>query len=155
MKLLMIMIGLSFAWPALAQEAYVNPIDGKKYIADWKTYKPQNKSEKPKGRVENAGIVLLSTQEDIGRNASVKDIVKLINFAKEQLTIAIEPTKETGAVLLQISLNKDKKPKFDISHQGSITQDTLQRFYNSLGTIDLTTKEKTVTLQVAFKVNDK
>ncbi len=150
MKILIILIGLLIAGPAFAQEAYVNPIDGKAYIADWKVYKPEGKAETQKGRVVNAGVRLLNTQEDFKRNATVEDLAKLISYTHDMLAKEVGPTKEPGQIMLQISLNKDKSPDFEMSYQGNLNPDMLQRFYSNLEKIEFNTKESTVTLEVHF-----
>lgn len=151
--LLFIALGV-FANFACSQEAYKNPIDGKTYIADWKTYGPKGGVAEKKGRVINSGVRLLSMQSDFERNTTAQELAKLISYIQEILAHRVEPYKEGGEILLQVSLSKENKPEFKMSIQGDLKQEFLQRFYDSLAGIELKTKQSTVTLQVHFVVKN-
>jgi hypothetical protein len=145
---------LAFAGVAISQGAYKNPVDGKIYIADWKTYQPKGDGVAHKGRVMNAGVRLLNSQDDFEQNTTAQELAKLIGYIQENLTKQAEISSEGGEVLLQITLSKETRPQFKMSFQGSLKQELLQRFYDSLSAIDLKTKKDTVTLQVHFVVKN-
>lgn len=150
-----IVVLLSFYCQLLAaQEEYSNPIDGKTYVADWKTYQPDGGVKPQDGRVINAGVRLLSTQADFEKNTTAEDLVKLIGFIQEILTKESQGYKGSGEILLQIELRKEDNPKFEMSYQGELTEDYLQRFYDALESIEYKTQQSSVTLQVHFVVKN-
>ncbi|TVT57383.1 MAG: hypothetical protein FHK82_06250 [Sedimenticola thiotaurini] len=137
-----------------AQEEYVNPVDGKRYIADWKTYEPKGGTTPQDGRVVNAGVRLLNTQDEFSKNITVKELSKLIGYAQELLNEVSSEYQEGGEILLQITLSKDAAPKFDMSYQGEIQKGMLQAFYDGLSSIELNTSQSSVALQVHFQVKN-
>jgi hypothetical protein len=142
-----------FAPMAVSQEAtYANPVDGKTYTADWKTYVPKSGVAEQTGRVVNSGVRLLSSQADFERNTTAQELAKLISYIQELLSRDAEGFREGGEILLDVSLSKDAKPQFKMSYQGDLQKEFLQRFYDSLSDIDLQTKQSTVALQVHFVV---
>jgi hypothetical protein len=143
-----------FSRVVFAQEEYANPVDGKIYVADWKTYQPEAGVKPQSGRIKNAGVRLLSTQAEFEKNTTAEELVKLIGFIQEALTKESEGRKESGEILLQIELRKQEQPNFKMSYQGELTEEHLQRFYDALKAIEYTTKESAVTLQVHFIIID-
>lgn len=139
---------------AVAGDAYRNPVDGKTYIADWKTYTPEGGIRNQSARVTNAGIRLLNTQEDFERNTSAPELVKLVGFIHETLAQYAQQYDEGGEILLHITLNQEGKPQFKMSFQGNLRQAFLEQFYKSLSVIEFHTKKETVTLQVHFVVKN-
>ncbi|HEY0683867.1 MAG TPA: hypothetical protein VGD45_16160 [Steroidobacter sp.] len=121
---------------------------------NWKTYLPEGGIVDQKGRVTNAGVRLLSSQADFERNTTVQDLARLIGYIQEVLTRAAEPFKEGGEILLQVSLSKDAEPAFEMSFQGDLTTELLQRFYDSLSEIDARAEQSTVALQIHFVIKN-
>jgi hypothetical protein len=138
----------------LAQEGYVNPVDGKTYIADWKTYHPEGGVKDQKGRVVNKGVRLLSSQNDFEKNVTVEELAKLIGYIQLALTKEAESYKESGEILLQIELSNTNNPSFKMFYQGELKQELLQKFYDSLSVIEFKTKVSVVNLQVYFSVKN-
>ncbi len=138
----------------LAQEEYVNPADGKTYIADWKTYYPEGGVNEQKGRVVNTGVRLLCSQSDFEKNVTLEEVAKLIGFIQLALTKEAESYKESGEILLQIELSNTSNPDFKMSYQGYLKQELLQKFYDSLSVIELKTKLSVVNLLVHFSVKN-
>lgn len=146
---------LSFYCQLLAaQEEYANPVDGRTYVTDWKTYQSDGGVKPQDGRVINSGIRFLSTQADFEKNTTAEDLAKLIGFIQEALTKESEGYKGSGEVVLQIELRKEDNPEFKMSYQGELTQDYLQRFYDALESIEYKTQQSSVTLQVHFVVKN-
>ncbi|MET0026743.1 MAG: hypothetical protein ABW101_03835 [Candidatus Thiodiazotropha sp.] len=137
-----------------AQDVYVNPVDGKSYIADWKTYHPEGGVKEQKGRVVNTGVRFLNTQADFEKNVTVEQLSKLIGFIQHVLTKQTESYSEGGEILLQIELSNTDSPKFKMSYQGELKQELLQKFYDSLSVIELKTKLSVVNCQVHFLVKN-
>jgi hypothetical protein len=139
---------------AIAQSEYINPVDGRTYIADWKTYHPEGGVKEQKGRVVNTGVRLLNTQADFEKNVTVSELAKLIGFIQHVLTKEVESYKDGGEILLQIELSNAVNPRFKMSYQGDLKQELLQKFYDSLSVIELKTKVNVVNLQVHFLVKN-
>lgn len=139
---------------ANAAEPYNNPVDGKAYIADWKTYLPADGVKAGSGRVVNSGVRLLNAQSEFEKNTTAADLAKLIGYIQEALTRHASQYKEGGEILLQIELSKNGKPNFKISFQGDLQQALLEKLYKSIGGIELNTKYSTVALQVHFSVKN-
>ena len=137
-----------------AQEDYSNPVDGKTYVADWKTYQPDGVSKPQDGRVINSGVRLLSTQADFEKNTTAEELAKLIGFIQEVLSKESQGYNGSGEILLQVELRKEDNPGFKMSYQGELAEDYLQRFYDALDSIEYRTQVSTVTLQVHFVVKD-
>ena len=138
----------TFALSCFGLEEYVNPVDGKTYVADWKTYTPKGKIVKKEGRVKNGGIRLLNTQDEFEVNTTVDDLVKMIGYIEDSLRDVVGTTDGIGEIYLQISLNHDKNPEFKMSYSGELSKLILQKFYDRLGHIDVISKKETVKLQI-------
>jgi len=139
---------------AIAQEKYVNPVDGNTYVADWKTYEPKDGFSAQTGRVINAGARLLNTQDEFSKNVTVNDLSKLIGYAQDLLARISSEYDEGGEILLQITLSNEATPKFELSYQGEFKKELLQAFHDGLSSIELKTKESVVALQVHFRVKN-
>ena len=154
MRIIIVLL-LSFCSQLLAaQEEYANPIDSKTYVADWKTYQPDGGVNPQDGRVINSGVRLLSAQADFEKSTTAEDLAKLIGFIQEVLSKESLGYKGSGEILLQIELRKEDNPEFKMSHQGELTEDYLQRFYDALESIEYKTQQSSVTLQVHFVVKN-
>ncbi|WP_462170604.1 hypothetical protein [Pseudoalteromonas xiamenensis] len=154
MRIIIVLL-LSFCSQLLAaQEEYTNPVDGKTYVADWKTYQPDGGVKPKDERVINSGVRLLSAQSDFEKNTTAEDLAKLIGFIQKVLTKESLGYKGGGEILLQIELRKEHNPEFKMSYQGELTEDYLQRFYDALESIDYKTQQSSVTLQVHFVVKN-
>jgi len=154
MRIIIILLLATCSNMLAAEEEYANPVDGKTYVADWKTYQPKGGVKPQDGRVINSGVRLLSTQADFEVNTTAGDLAKLIGFVQESLAKETEGYKGSGEIILHIELRKEDNPDFKMSYQGELTEDYLQRFYNSLESIEFKTPKSTVTLQVHFVVKN-
>jgi hypothetical protein len=141
---------LAVCFMADAEEVYNNPVDGKKYIADWKQYLPEGPVVEQKGRVINNGVRLLTAETEIGNNVSVNELVSLIKKIEETLVRETNPYKESGELMVQVALSKESNPVFTIAFQGKLNEKLLQSIYEKLKLIKLNTKRKPFSLQVQF-----
>tara|TARA_R110002049_G_scaffold245363_1_gene419294 strand:- start:104 stop:571 length:468 start_codon:yes stop_codon:yes gene_type:complete len=154
MRIIIVLLLSFFSQLLTAQEEYANPVDGKTHVADWKTYHPDGGAKPQDGRVINSGVRLLSTQADFEKNTTAEDLAKLIGFIQEVLSKESQGYKGSGEILLQIELRNEDNPRFEMSYQGELTEDYLQRFYGALESIEYKTLQSTVTLQVHFVVKN-
>jgi hypothetical protein len=152
MRLIIIVALLLTASFVSAQTEYKNPVDGKTYKADWKTYQPEGGVKAQDGRVVNTGVRLLSTQDEYEKNTSAEEIAKLVRRMQEVLAEKASEYPESGEMLVQIELSNTSNPKFKMSHKGSLKQEYLQIVYETLSKIQFKTKISTVSLQVSFLV---
>ncbi len=154
MRIIIVLLLSFFSQLLVAQEEYTNPVDGKTYVADWKTYQPDEGSKPQDGRVINSGVRLLSAQADFEKNMTAEELAKLIGFIQEVLTKESQDYKGSGEILLQIELRNEDNPEFKMSYQGELTEDYLQRFYDALESIEYKTQQSSVMLQVHFVVKN-
>lgn len=115
-------------------ERYDNPVDKKTYVAPggWKEYQPSSPREpKDNARIQNKGIRLLTAQKEIAQRTTVEALVAFFKRidASAQSTLADVPTKAT--ILAQFACSPGKH-EVQISHQGDVTQEKLQSFYQAL-----------------------
>ncbi len=137
-----------------AGEEYKNPVDGKTYVTEeWKTYHPKNPHKKTEKRVMNSGIRLLTTEDEIDRNLTVDQLAGYIKAIEEQANITIKGIESSGIVLLQASLNPGAVAEYQMSFQGDLSQEYLQKFYDALQKLNFPkVRVSNVSFQVEFIV---
>lgn len=148
----LILLCLLIVQSAYAQEAYQNPVDGKVYVSNWKTYKPASNNAETVSRVKNSGVRLLSLEEEFEKNTSATELARIIGYAQESLEYASKGRPESGEILLQVTLSKEELPELKFSFRGNLTEKVLQSFKDRCSEINLKTKVSSVSFQVHFVV---
>jgi len=116
-------------------DEYHNPVDRKTYITDkWKTAYPENPVPKMAQKVESTDVRLLTPEYEIAKNISVETLASFIKEIGTRANSLFADSTSDGEILLQVTLQpKPKMPAmYQITFQGNIKQDELQRFYNIL-----------------------
>lgn len=150
MKHTLILWLLTVCMIAKADEAYHNPVDGKTYVTDqWKEHKPVKPRPKVQKPVMNAGIRLLSTEQEIGKNLTAEQLVGYISSIEQQANLLIQEFTATGAILLQVSLSPGTQAEYQMSFQGEVPKQYLQKLYNELPRL---TSPKVLVSNVAFQI---
>lgn len=137
---------------------YKSPIDGKSYRADWHTYNPTNSiaTNAAAGRVHSQGVRLLSTQEEFSRNIEVSKLADFIRKTEQAIDSSLGPTNVAFELAVQTNLAKDKKPFFKIASKGNVSQDTLQKIYDSLGRLpDFRSRQDDLKYEIRFTIAKK
>ncbi len=141
--------------PPDEEEAYDNPIDGKTYVADWKTYEPEGGVSGQEGTVSNVGIRFLSPEEQLSKNVNVTRLSGYVLNIESQLENLRKEKVVSGKILLQIELSKSNPPKYSISHQGKIDKDFLQQLHDKLSALeDYRTLVDEIQFQIEFSIKD-
>ncbi len=133
---------------------YHNPIDGMAYTADWKTYSSESEVKNANERVVTDEIRLLSPEDEFEKNTTAEELVAFIDFIDKALEISVENSKDSGSIILQVTINHRMPPKYQIAYEGSLEQEILQKFYDEISKLSLQTKVGSVVFQLAYTVND-
>jgi hypothetical protein len=134
-------------------EDYKNPVDGKTYVADWKKHSPEGPIKRELGPVVSLETRFLNTQQDVAANADVEELVDFTKRIESVLTAVQEAKRQNGEIMLQIELSKSVKPSFSLAHQGALTPDFLQSFYDSLEELpEFRTRKSSISFQVHFAI---
>ena len=138
----------------MANDKYKNPVDGKTYHADeWKTYEPQKQKKENESRLENLGIRLLSSQEEFEANIDVSTLSAYTKAIESRILEIIESYPNSGDILLQVEISNNNSPKYKMSYQGNLTQEILQKIYDSLNKENgIRTKKSNVAFQIHYKI---
>jgi len=122
---------------AFAQtSAYKNPIDGKDYIADWETYEPETPKNDVESRVAIEKVVLLTAQDDVDKRISVESLATYIEQLEADLLDLASEYGDHGKVLLQVEMEPEQLPAHKLAHDGSISTDLLQTYYDKVASIE-------------------
>jgi hypothetical protein len=151
MRILLILIFATNA--SYSQSEFYNPIDGKTYIGDWKKYGSSDEARED-GRVINLGVRLMNTDCDLKKNITAEEIASLVTSVQSIFTEKVEGHNEGGEVLIQITLNRETKPVFEMSYQGDLQGEYLQKSRDSLSALEYKTRENSITLQVHLKIRN-
>jgi hypothetical protein len=151
---LLIIFGSIFT--ASADETnYQSSFDGTSYRADWHTYYPTNPpvTNVSTNRVQKQGIRLLSTQEEFSRSIDVSELADFIRKTEHAIDSSLGATNDAFELVVQTSLTKDKKPFFEIASKGNVSQDVLQKIYDSLGRLpDYRSRKDNLKYEVQFTI---
>lgn len=154
MRVLIILLSCLSIEMVLAQEHYVNPIDGHKYIADWETYTAAGTNTASDGRVEIEEIRFLNTQAEFEKNTSAKELANLIGYILFILSNESKRYNAGGEVLLQIEIKQNSKPQFTMNYRGDLQREHLKGFYDALSSIEIKSKAKPLKFLIHFRVKD-
>jgi hypothetical protein len=129
-------LSLSVAWQ---DEAYVNPVDQKTYVAPggWETYQPDSpRAADPLGsKVKTEEIRLLTAQDLIAARTMVEDLAafcKAVERCAEQL---FAESEKGFKVMVQFKCSPSGH-EIQMAHQGDASQELLQAFYESLARVN-------------------
>lgn len=134
---------------------YQSPIDGKSCRADWHTYTPTNgpATNAPVTRVKLEGSRLLSTEAEFTRGIDIKELSDFILKTGRMIDESLGATNDTFSLLVQTQLAKDKKPLFNMSSKGKVSQAELQKIYDGFGRLpDLRSKENDLRYELSFTI---
>ncbi|WP_435008730.1 hypothetical protein P12x_000002 [Tundrisphaera lichenicola] len=117
-----------------ANEPYLNPVDGKTYVAPggWKTHQPETRRpDEPGKKVKVENVRLLTSEADISIRTSVSD---LATFLREAERLADETLGKSGRqfqVIAQFKCNPAGQ-QVELSYQGDATKELLQAYFDAL-----------------------
>ncbi|WP_333609709.1 hypothetical protein [Arsukibacterium sp.] len=154
-KSLVLLIFCSFLVGVTAQETYVNPVDGKSYMADsWVVHEPKTQKAHQTGPVLMSGMVLLTEEHVIESNIKLSDLVAFIDKVK----VAVEQTSSTnekGELLLQFELNSSDNFNLRMSYAGELSDAFLESVFDNVKEVEsVSTRSDAVLFQIKFIVSD-
>ena len=123
---------------AAPNETYENPVDRKTYVAEggWKTYSPDSpRDTEEKSRIHTGGIRLLTAQNDIAARTSVKSLAAFAKEAEKAAQESLGSVTTESTVLAQFTCTPTEHT-VELAHQGAVTEDALQTFYDRLLALD-------------------
>ncbi len=136
------------------QSTYENPVDGKSYSADWKTYSPQKPSAKVPQYMHMEGARLLSEQAVFDKNININDLSNFIKATQSNIQTSLGKPSSDFSLLIQTTLSKDQKPKFEIASKGDVPKETLQKISDGFSSLpDLRSKTDSLVYQVQFSIH--
>lgn len=152
-KLLVTLLFGTFIVSVSAQETYLNPVDGKSYVADsWAVHKPQIQKPQQTGPIQMSGMVLLTEEHVIENNLKIHDLVAFIDKVK----LAIEQTSSTneqGELLLQFELNSSENFNLRMSYAGELSDSFLKSIFDGVKKVEsINTDTDVVAFQIKFIV---
>jgi hypothetical protein len=136
---------------------YENPVDKKSYTAEWRTYTAKPKgSVAPAGKVEVGLVRLLSEQDLIGKNISVKRLAGFIIGIEKAVTAAVPKTAPAFDLIVQVTLSVGARPKFDLASNNDAPKKLLQAIYDRLEKLEnIRSKTAPISFQINFKIRKK
>lgn len=152
-KFLVMLFFCIFLISVNAQETYVNPVDGKSYIADsWMVHKPQTQKPQQTGPIQMSGMVLLTEEHVIENNLNIHDLVAFIDRVK----LAVEQTSSTnedGELLLQFELNSSENFNLRMSYAGELSDTFLKSIFDGVKKVEsINTNSEVIRFQIKFVV---
>ncbi len=125
--------------PAVSEnERYDNPVDKKTYVAPggWKEYQPNvPRMAEESARIHNNGVRLLTAQNEIAERTSVESLAAFIKRAETSAQTALVDVTEKATIVAQFACSPGTH-QVQLAHQGNVTQNQLQSFYDSLLTVE-------------------
>jgi len=150
-----IVISLALCSARADMTNYQSPVDGKSYRADWHTYTPTNSTStnKPAGRVQKQNIRLLATQEVFQKNVDVSGLAAYIQKMERGIDSSLGRTNDAFVLAVKTTLTKDKRPDFQMSSSGGVSNDLLQKIYDGLNQLpDFRSRSDEVAYEVRFTI---
>lgn len=136
-------------------QRYDNPVDKKTYIAPggWKEYQPSapRKAEE-NARIRSVGVRLLTAQGEIAERTSVDSMVAFFKRAETSAKTALAEVTEKATVVAQFSCSPGKHD-VQLAHQGNVTQDQLQSYYDALLAMETMPVKGEVSFQLTIQVD--
>lgn len=115
-------------------ERYDNPVDKKTYVAPsgWREYQPSvPRVAEEKARIHNNGVRLLTAQGEITARTSVESLVAFIKCAEVSAQTTLADVTANATILAQFACSPGKHD-VQLAHEGNVSQDQLQSFYDAL-----------------------
>lgn len=139
-----------FKFRSGTETIYENPIDGKSYSADWKTYAPATPAKQPDDGIKAGPIRLLTEDALFQKNVSTEALVEFIKETEKQVRSA--PKAEANfELLIQVTLLPTEKPEIRMSSKGKAPKEVLQAVHDSLQKVpDLRSKADPLPFQMQF-----
>jgi hypothetical protein len=142
--------------PASPDEAYLNPVDKKTYLAPggWKTYLPETpRPDEPGRKVRTQHVRLLSSQSDIETRTTVADLAAFIREAERLADESFGKSGRRFQVMAQFHCQPTGH-EVKLAHQGDATQELLQEYYDALTAAKkLRVKDGEVSFQLELSVS--
>lgn len=118
---------------AIAQTStYENPVDGKEYTAEWRTYEPDTPKNDLDARVSIENVVLLTSQQDLEKRVAVESLANYFEQFEADLLELATDYSDHGRVLLQVEIGQEATPVYQLAYEGSISTDLLQAYYEKI-----------------------
>jgi hypothetical protein len=130
---------------------YLNPVDGKQYVGDWRWYQPQT----PHGQVGRAlqHVVLLGDQGAFEREIGVDSLGALCKRIESTVTETVSDGDPTYDLTIEITLRPDGHPAFQLATRGNPRNEQLQRLYDALTALSpVNTRSVELKFQMVFRV---
>lgn len=125
---------------ATEDQAYLNPIDGKTYVAPggWRTYQPQPgvKREPADEKVKLEHVRLLTPEDEIASRTSIEDLAKFIKRAEQIASKVFGKSDKRLKLLVEFTCSPSGH-ELQIAHQPEdVNKGLLQAFHNALTKMD-------------------
>ncbi len=137
-------------------QQYHNPVDGQVYVTDgtWQTYSPASPVPEPTGPVKLEGVRLLADEQTIAASVSTEALSQYIKSISEAVETAAKDSPTAFELLLQFELAADKPVFVQISNQGEVSQELLQKIYEALTALQApAVSGNPVPFQAHYKIN--
>lgn len=140
------------------KNSYQNPIDGKTYQTDGTFKKYQNGEEvyitdKGKKETKLEKVMLLSSDEDLKANSSVKDITSIIDKTNKIFDELFKNSEKSGKIMIQFELGK-KKNEIQFAVRDDLDLEIMKEFEKRVNAEKYpNSKKDTIKLQIIYKVN--
>ena len=118
--------------PIAQTSTYENPVDGKEYTTEWETYEPELPKDDLDSRVSIENVVLLTLQEDLAKRVSVESLSTYIEQLETYLLELATDSNDHGKVWLQVEIEQEKPPAYQLAYDGSVSEELLQAYYNRI-----------------------
>jgi hypothetical protein len=136
------------------QSTYENPVNGKSYSADWKIYSPQKPAPEIPKYVQMEGARLLTEQAIFAENIKVDVLSDFIKATQSNIQTSVGKPSSDFSLLIQTTLSKDQKPKFEIASKGDVSKEALQKISDGFSSLpDLRSKTDSLVYQVQFSIH--
>jgi hypothetical protein len=115
---------------AVAESEYLNPVDGKTYVAPggFKTYQPEVPRNTLGQRISTIGVILLTSQADLQERTSVQDLSVFLKSVEAKAYEVLARNKSAMVVLVQFNCAPGKCA-VKLASQGEAESATLQKLY--------------------------
>ena len=142
-----------FVFSPVYGDTYKDPIDGREYRAEWRTYQPKDGVKESDGPVNLLSSRLLSTQQEFDNNVSLETLSEFMKATQANIEKHIGTPSTEFELLINTTLFLDKDPEFEIASQGEVTKEQLQKIHDGLAKMKgLKTKSGALKYQAHYKV---
>ena len=140
----------------LDDQQYHNPVDGQTYVTDgtWQTHNPASPAPEPTGPVKLEGVRLLADEQTIAASVSTEALSQYIKSISGAVEAVAKDSPTAFELLLQFELTAEKPVSVQISNQGEVPQELLQKIYEALNTLQApAVTGNSVPFQAHYKIN--